>query len=100
MKILARLFTTGFAVLAVTAVSANFAFAHNVTSASATTQDKPRVEIKTNLGSMVIELDPTAAPKTVENFLSYVKSGQYDGTVFHRVIKGFMIQGGGFSADM
>ena len=63
-------------------------------------QDKPRVEVKTNLGAMVIELDPAAAPNTVENFLSYVKSGQYEGTVFHRVIKGFMVQGGGFAADM
>ena len=100
MKSLTRSFTIGFASLAIVAGSANFAFAQNVTSASAATHEKPRVEIKTSLGSMVIELDPAAAPKTVENFLSYVKSGQYDGTVFHRVIKGFMIQGGGFSADM
>lgn len=63
-------------------------------------EDKPRVEMKTSLGTMVIELDPAAAPKTVANFLEYVKAGYYDGTIFHRVIKGFMIQGGGFNAEM
>jgi peptidyl-prolyl cis-trans isomerase A (cyclophilin A) len=59
-------------------------------------QDKPRVEMKTTLGSVVIELDRTAAPKSVDNFLEYVKSGHFEGTVFHRVIKNFMAQGGGF----
>ena len=54
----------------------------------------------TSEGKIVVELAPQAAPKTVDNFLSYVKSGHYDGTVFHRVIPGFMIQGGGFTADM
>ena len=85
MKSLARLFAISAAALALTTAYA---------------QDKPRVELKTNLGSMVIELEPAAAPNTVENFLAYVKSGHYEGTVFHRVIKGFMIQGGGFAADM
>jgi peptidyl-prolyl cis-trans isomerase B (cyclophilin B) len=60
----------------------------------------PQVDIKTNHGSIVIELDPKAAPKTVENFLSYVDDGAYDGTIFHRVIKDFMIQGGGFVPQM
>ena len=60
----------------------------------------PRVELDTTLGKIVIELDPEKAPKTVENFLGYVKSGFYDGTIFHRVIPGFMIQGGGFTPDM
>lgn len=60
---------------------------------------KPRVSLKTNLGEIVIELEPTRAPLTVENFLTYVRDGQYDGTVFHRIIKDFMIQGGGFSSD-
>ena len=60
----------------------------------------PRVELDTTLGKIVIELDPEKAPKTVENFLGYVKSGFYDGTIFHRVIPKFMIQGGGFTADM
>ena len=72
------------------------AFALTVANA----QDKPRVEMKTSLGTVVIELEPEAAPKTVANFLDYAKSGHYEGTVFHRVIKGFMVQGGGFSGDM
>ena len=60
----------------------------------------PRVALETSEGKIVVELAPQAAPKTVENFLAYVKSGHYDGTVFHRVIPGFMVQGGGFTADM
>jgi peptidyl-prolyl cis-trans isomerase B (cyclophilin B) len=60
----------------------------------------PKVLIKTSLGDITAELDPAAAPLTVENFLSYVESGSYDGTIFHRVIRGFMIQGGGFTPDM
>lgn len=60
----------------------------------------PRVELTTSLGTMVVELDAAAAPKTVENFLTYVKAGHYDNTLFHRVIAGFMIQGGGFDVDM
>lgn len=58
------------------------------------------VILTTNFGKITLELDAEKAPKTVENFLSYVKSGHYDGTIFHRVIDGFMIQGGGFSSDM
>jgi peptidyl-prolyl cis-trans isomerase A (cyclophilin A) len=60
----------------------------------------PRVALETSEGRIVIELAPKEAPKTVDNFLAYVKSGHYDGTVFHRVIPTFMIQGGGFAADM
>ena len=60
----------------------------------------PRVEIKTSLGTMIVELNPAKAPKTVENFLSYAKDGFYNGTIFHRVIDGFMVQGGGFLPDM
>jgi len=59
----------------------------------------PQVELDTTAGKIRIELYPDAAPKTVENFLAYVKSKQYDGTIFHRVIPGFMVQGGGFSSD-
>lgn len=59
-----------------------------------------RVRISTSLGEMVIELDDSKAPKTTENFLKYVDDGFYNGTVFHRVIDGFMIQGGGFEAGM
>jgi peptidyl-prolyl cis-trans isomerase A (cyclophilin A)/peptidyl-prolyl cis-trans isomerase B (cyclophilin B) len=60
----------------------------------------PRVLIKTNLGDMTVELYPDKAPKTVENFLEYVRSGFYAGTIFHRVISSFMIQGGGFTKDL
>ncbi len=60
----------------------------------------PQVELKTNQGPVLIELYPEAAPATVDNFLQYVKSGFYDGLIFHRVINGFMIQGGGFDAQM
>jgi len=60
----------------------------------------PMVEIKTNQGSIVAELYADKAPKSVANFLQYVKDGFYNGTVFHRVIDGFMIQGGGFTPDM
>jgi peptidyl-prolyl cis-trans isomerase A (cyclophilin A) len=60
----------------------------------------PRVALETTQGRIVIELAPKEAPKTVDNFLTYVKAGHYDGTEFHRVIPTFMIQGGGFSADM
>ena len=59
-----------------------------------------KVKLATSAGDMVIELDREHAPKTVDNFLQYVKAGHYDGTVFHRVIPGFMIQGGGMSAEM
>ncbi|MFZ4080086.1 MAG: peptidylprolyl isomerase [Pirellula sp.] len=58
------------------------------------------VLMKTSKGNLTIELDAQAAPKTVENFLSYVQSGHYNGTIFHRVISNFMIQGGGFTPDM
>jgi cyclophilin family peptidyl-prolyl cis-trans isomerase len=59
----------------------------------------PAVTLKTNLGSIEIELYPENAPVTVRNFLQYVKDGHYDGTIFHRVIDGFMIQGGGFTRE-
>jgi peptidyl-prolyl cis-trans isomerase A (cyclophilin A)/peptidyl-prolyl cis-trans isomerase B (cyclophilin B) len=60
----------------------------------------PQVSLKTTMGEIVLELDQEKAPKTVENFLQYVKSGFYKGTVFHRVIDGFMIQGGGMDAQL
>lgn len=60
----------------------------------------PRVEMQTTLGKITLELDAAKAPKSVENFLQYARSGQYDGTIFHRVIEGFMIQGGGFTKEM
>ncbi|HEV7929949.1 MAG TPA: peptidylprolyl isomerase [Nitrosospira sp.] len=69
-----------------------FALSFSITGYAA----NPQVEIKTNLGNMVVELYPDKAPKTVDNFLRYVKDGHYRNTIFHRVIPGFMIQGGGF----
>ena len=59
-----------------------------------------KVKLATSAGDIVVELDAAKAPKTVDNFLQYVKAGHYDGTVFHRVIDNFMIQGGGMTADM
>jgi len=69
-------------------------------SVSAAVLAAPTVEMQTSAGKMVIELNAEKAPVTVENFLKYAKEGHYDGTVFHRVMEGFMIQGGGFTADM
>lgn len=66
----------------------------------ATAQGNPVVVIETSLGNITAELDQANAPLSVANFLEYVESGHYSGTVFHRVIKTFMIQGGGFTADM
>ena len=60
----------------------------------------PQVALHTNKGDIVLELDEAKAPKTVANFLAYVRSGHYNGTIFHRVINGFMIQGGGFDENM
>jgi peptidyl-prolyl cis-trans isomerase A (cyclophilin A)/peptidyl-prolyl cis-trans isomerase B (cyclophilin B) len=67
---------------------------------NAVAEEAPHVALKTNMGEIVLELYPDKAPKTVENFLAYVKSGHYNGTIFHRVIDGFMIQGGGFDKNM
>jgi peptidyl-prolyl cis-trans isomerase B (cyclophilin B) len=77
-----------FLALAAAALAATSAFAAN-----------PQVEFDTSAGVIRIELYPEAAPKTVANFLEYVKSGHYAGTQFHRVIDGYMIQGGGFTTD-
>ena len=63
-------------------------------------QTAPQVLFKTSLGEFTVEVYPNKAPKTVDNFLRYVKDKHYDGTVFHRVMDGFMVQGGGFTADM
>mgnify|MGYP001016404020 CR=1 FL=1 len=65
-----------------------------------TDTDKTLVVIETNLGSFKIALDTARAPKSVENFLKYVDDGHYDGTVFHRVIDGFMVQGGGYDEKL
>ena len=63
-------------------------------------QAAPRVKLATSAGDIVVELAPDKAPRTVENFLQYVRDKHYDGTVFHRVIDGFMIQGGGFTPEL
>jgi peptidyl-prolyl cis-trans isomerase A (cyclophilin A) len=70
------------------------------TATAALAADHPRVSLKTSMGEIVVELDSDKAPKSVENFLAYVKSGHYNGTIFHRVIPTFMIQGGGFDSNM
>lgn len=66
----------------------------------AAAQALPQVKLSTSMGDMVLELYPAQAPKTVENFLLYVKAKHYDGTIFHRVIDGFMIQGGGLTPEL
>ena len=81
--------------------AASIAAAALIGAAPALAQDAaPKVKLATSMGEIVVQLDPAKAPKTVENFLNYVKDKHYDGTIFHRVINGFMIQGGGFTADM
>ena len=77
-----------------------FLFLSAMIIASTVSAANPRLELRTSQGTMVIELYPDKAPKSVENFTQYAKDGFYDGTVFHRVIDGFMIQGGGFTPDM
>lgn len=77
-----------------TFLSAVFVFA----TSSANAETAPRVQFTTSAGSFTVELYPDKAPKTVANFLQYVKDKHYDGTIFHRVIENFMVQGGGFDA--
>jgi len=89
LRALAPIFARTAAVLAAAALAAGAAQAAN-----------PVVELTTSVGPVRIELYPDKAPKTVENFLQYARDRFYDGTVFHRVIPGFMVQGGGFSAEM
>ena len=79
---------------------ASIATAATIFVAPVHAQNAPRVKLATSLGDIVVELNPAKAPKTVENFLKYVADKHYDGTIFHRVIDGFMIQGGGFTPDM
>ena len=80
---------------AVLLVAASLTFA-----GAAAAQTAPRVKLATSAGDIVVELAPDKAPKTVANFLQYVNDKHYNGTVFHRVIDGFMVQGGGYTADM
>lgn len=71
----------------------------NTMTANAASSAAPKVRLDTSMGAIVLELDQEKAPATVDNFLSYVKDGHYDGTIFHRVIANFMVQGGGFAQD-
>jgi peptidyl-prolyl cis-trans isomerase A (cyclophilin A) len=82
------------------ALAVSFSALLATTSVMAQQQAAPRVKLATTAGDIVVELDADKAPKSVQNFLQYVKDKHYDGTIFHRVINGFMIQGGGFTADM
>ncbi|MGB3451114.1 MULTISPECIES: peptidylprolyl isomerase [unclassified Simplicispira] len=79
---------------------AGIALAATFSVAPTMAQEAPKVKLATSMGDIVVQLDPAKAPKSVENFLAYVSAKHYDGTIFHRVINGFMIQGGGFTADM
>ncbi|HHM05758.1 MAG TPA: peptidyl-prolyl cis-trans isomerase [Gammaproteobacteria bacterium] len=76
-----------------------FAFALLISGNAFGDDDHPRVRLQTNVGDIVLELDKSRAPITVDNFLRYVRDGFYEGTIFHRVIPRFMIQGGGFTPD-
>ena len=77
-----------------------FALSIALTSIGATiATGKPLVTFKTNVGGFTVQLDPEKAPKTVANFLQYVRDGHYNGTIFHRVIAKFMVQGGGFDEN-
>ena len=78
------------------AMTAMFSVANPATAAD----PAPKVKLATSMGDIVVELNPDKAPKSVANFLQYVREKHYDGTIFHRVIDGFMIQGGGFTKDM
>lgn len=89
---------TGRRLALLAAVSTALVFG-GLAHAQTTTSAAPQVKVTTSLGEFVMELYPDKAPKTVENFLAYVGEGYYNGTVFHRVIDGFMIQGGGFDTS-
>jgi peptidyl-prolyl cis-trans isomerase B (cyclophilin B) len=73
-----------------------FALVLSFAAAAAAPAANPQVEVRTNMGNFTLELYPENAPNTVQNFIQYVKDGHYNGTLFHRVMPGFMIQGGGF----
>lgn len=93
MKLRSRLFFAAMPALAALSMAA-------VSPSALAAAGDPRVELKTSMGDIVVELSPERAPITVKNFLTYVKEGHYDGTIFHRVIAGFMIQGGGYTTAM
>jgi len=87
-------------ILAAVIIGASFSISTAFADNEASTPKNTMVTLKTNKGDITIELNAEKAPESVKNFLNYAKSGHYNGTVFHRVIKGFMIQGGGFEPGM
>ena len=86
--------------LLLAALPAALALGSAASSAHAAQPGDPRVELKTSMGSIVVQLEPSRAPVTVKNFVRYVEEGFYNGTIFHRVIPGFMIQGGGYEQNL
>ena len=86
--------------LLLAALPAALALGSAASSALAAQPGDPRVELKTSMGSIVVQLEPSRAPVTVKNFVRYVEEGFYNGTIFHRVIPGFMIQGGGYEQNL
>ncbi|MCZ8398969.1 peptidylprolyl isomerase [Achromobacter ruhlandii] len=100
LRLTACSFALAFAPALVSAAPAAAPPSNSTSEGTKAMSTNPRVKLHTNQGDMVITLDAAKAPKTVENFLTYVKEGFYNGTVFHRVIDGFMIQGGGFEPGM
>ncbi|MDR2054880.1 MAG: peptidyl-prolyl cis-trans isomerase [Desulfovibrio sp.] len=97
----AQVLLSAFMILSVPCGSASAALNDAASpDASAKSSVAPVVRLETNFGDILVRLDDRKAPISTANFIQYVKSGHYDGTVFHRVIKGFMIQGGGFTPDM
>jgi len=95
-----RRVATILACMALAAGSVSTVAAQGGKEAAQKVSENPKVLMKTSAGDLVIELYPDKAPKTVANFLAYVNEGFYDGTIFHRIIDGFVIQGGGFTPDM
>ncbi len=99
-----RLIYISFLVLSLAACGADKTTPEQATNATQSNGEKmatnPQVKIETTLGDITLELDATNAPISTENFISYVKDGHYDGTIFHRVIPNFMVQGGGMNPDM
>jgi cyclophilin family peptidyl-prolyl cis-trans isomerase len=89
MQLRRRFFLTVLCALSINPIGCTFA-----------DDSMPKVSLKTNMGEIVLELNPAKAPKSVDNFLKYIKEGHYSGTIFHRVINGFMIQGGGYNAQL
>ncbi len=98
------IYMMSFLVLSLTACSADNTTSVEATNATQSHGDtmtaNPQVKIETTLGDITLELDAKNAPVSTENFISYVKEGHYDGTIFHRVIPNFMVQGGGMNPDM